>query len=168
MKMPLRRELADRLIQVSPCLMPATSTLWALRRGINPPNSHLQPFGSSENLFASSWVSPTSGSSARFPSVFLLKVRLRFIFFALLHERMPCARVYHAHTTGYAALIAAAVACDHGTSFLLTEHNPYILRHHHTKFLEATWRSRLPPTTLSPLRSVSTWAWAPSPFDERA
>ena len=48
------------------------------------------------------------------------------ILFAILHERMPHARVYHAHTTGYAALIAAAAARDHGTSFLLTEHNLYI------------------------------------------
>ncbi|WDF33584.1 GT4 family glycosyltransferase PelF [Arthrobacter agilis] len=46
--------------------------------------------------------------------------------FAILGETMPKARVYHAHTTGYAALLGAAAARDHGTSFLLTEHNLYV------------------------------------------
>lgn len=46
--------------------------------------------------------------------------------YAILGETMPRARVYHAHTTGYAALLGAAAARDHGTSFLLTEHNLYV------------------------------------------
>lgn len=46
--------------------------------------------------------------------------------YAVLGETMPKARVYHAHTTGYAALLGAAAARDHGTSFLLTEHNLYV------------------------------------------
>ena len=46
--------------------------------------------------------------------------------YAVLAEPVPRAQVYHAHTTGYAALSAAAAARDHGTSFLLTEHNLYI------------------------------------------
>lgn len=46
--------------------------------------------------------------------------------YALLHERMPYARVYHAHTTGYASVIGAAAARDNGTSFFLTEHNLYV------------------------------------------
>ncbi|MFW0182020.1 GT4 family glycosyltransferase PelF [Rothia sp. CCM 9417] len=46
--------------------------------------------------------------------------------YALLHERLPYARVYHAHTTGYASLIGAAGARDNGSSFLLTEHNLYV------------------------------------------
>ncbi|KTR80612.1 DUF3492 domain-containing protein, partial [Leucobacter chromiiresistens] len=36
------------------------------------------------------------------------------------------ARVYHAHTTGYASLVAAAAARDHDAAFLLTEHNLYV------------------------------------------
>lgn len=48
------------------------------------------------------------------------------IVYALLHERLPYARVYHAHTTGYASLLGAAGARDYGTSFLLTEHNLYV------------------------------------------
>jgi glycosyltransferase involved in cell wall biosynthesis len=46
--------------------------------------------------------------------------------YAILGETMPRARVYHAHTTGYASLLGAAAARDHGTSFLLTEHNLYV------------------------------------------
>nr|WP_235436538.1 GT4 family glycosyltransferase PelF [Pseudarthrobacter siccitolerans] len=46
--------------------------------------------------------------------------------FAVLGETMPRARVYHAHTTGYASLLGAAAARDHNTSFLLTEHNLYV------------------------------------------
>lgn len=46
--------------------------------------------------------------------------------YAILGETMPRARVYHAHTTGYAALLGAAAARDHCTSFLLTEHNLYV------------------------------------------
>ncbi|MDN3483585.1 GT4 family glycosyltransferase PelF [Arthrobacter sp. APC 3897] len=46
--------------------------------------------------------------------------------FAILGETMPRASVYHAHTTGYASLLGAAAARDHGTSFLLTEHNLYV------------------------------------------
>jgi hypothetical protein len=38
----------------------------------------------------------------------------------------PRARVYHAHTTGYAALIGALAARQHSTKFLLTEHNLYV------------------------------------------
>ncbi len=46
--------------------------------------------------------------------------------FAVLAEPMPRARVYHAHTTGYASLLGAAAAREHGTSFFLTEHNLYV------------------------------------------
>ncbi|MHA7179936.1 GT4 family glycosyltransferase PelF [Arthrobacter sp. MDB2-24] len=46
--------------------------------------------------------------------------------YAVLGDTMPRARVYHAHTTGYASLLGAAAARDHGTSFLLTEHNLYV------------------------------------------
>lgn len=45
---------------------------------------------------------------------------------AVLGDEMPRARVYHAHTTGYASLLGAAAARNHGTKFLLTEHNLYV------------------------------------------
>ncbi|MGH3718906.1 MAG: GT4 family glycosyltransferase PelF [Pseudonocardiaceae bacterium] len=51
-------------------------------------------------------------------------------FFSLIHallsQRYPKARVYHAHTTGYASLVGAAAARQNDTSFLLTEHNLYV------------------------------------------
>jgi len=46
--------------------------------------------------------------------------------YALLDEVHPRAAVYHAHTTGYAALLSAAAARQHGGNFLLTEHNLYV------------------------------------------
>ena len=45
---------------------------------------------------------------------------------ALLSQQYPKARVYHAHTTGYASLVSAAAARQNDTSFLLTEHNLYV------------------------------------------
>ncbi len=38
---------------------------------------------------------------------------------------LPRAEIYHAHTTGAAAVLAACAARQHGTHFLLTEHNLY-------------------------------------------
>lgn len=46
--------------------------------------------------------------------------------FALVDRVQPPADVYHAHTTGYASLIAAAGAHQRGGRFLLTEHNLYV------------------------------------------
>ncbi len=45
---------------------------------------------------------------------------------AVLGGDMPRAAVYHAHTTGYAALLGAAAARQNDTKFLLTEHNLYV------------------------------------------
>jgi glycosyltransferase involved in cell wall biosynthesis len=45
---------------------------------------------------------------------------------AVLGEDLPAARVYHAHTTGYASLIGAAAARQNDGKFLLTEHNLYV------------------------------------------
>ena len=45
---------------------------------------------------------------------------------AVLGNDLPAAGVYHAHTTGYAALIGAAAARQNDGKFLLTEHNLYV------------------------------------------
>ena len=45
---------------------------------------------------------------------------------AVLGGDFPRARVYHAHTTGYASLLAAAAARQNDGRFLLTEHNLYV------------------------------------------
>ncbi len=46
--------------------------------------------------------------------------------FAILSVDVPKARVYHAHTTGYAALLGAVGARQNGRKFVLTEHNLYV------------------------------------------
>ncbi|WP_169872621.1 GT4 family glycosyltransferase PelF [Corynebacterium cystitidis] len=45
---------------------------------------------------------------------------------ALTDRVHPSARVYHAHTTGYASLIASCAAQQNNGAFLLTEHNLYV------------------------------------------
>ncbi len=51
-------------------------------------------------------------------------------YFSLLYSWTdtvyPKAKVYHAHTTAGAAVAAAAAARQHGTAYLLTEHNLYV------------------------------------------
>lgn len=44
---------------------------------------------------------------------------------AVMGPAYPRAEIYHAHTTGYAALASAVAARQHKTRFLLTEHNLY-------------------------------------------
>ena len=46
--------------------------------------------------------------------------------YALIDRVHAPAKVYHAHTTGYASLVAAVAARQHDAAFLLTEHNLYI------------------------------------------
>nr|WP_272493687.1 GT4 family glycosyltransferase PelF [Corynebacterium antarcticum] len=46
--------------------------------------------------------------------------------YALTDRVHPPAKVYHAHTTGYASLVAAVAARQHDGAFLLTEHNLYV------------------------------------------
>lgn len=48
------------------------------------------------------------------------------LVFALSDRIQPPADVYHAHTTGYASLLAALGAHQRGGRFLLTEHNLYL------------------------------------------
>lgn len=66
-----------------------------------------------------------SGLGLSLSETFWLVRDFMSILYALLAETMPRARVYHAHTTGYASLVAAAAARDHDAAFLLTEHNLY-------------------------------------------
>ncbi|WP_232620472.1 GT4 family glycosyltransferase PelF [Rothia kristinae] len=67
-----------------------------------------------------------SGLGLSLSETFWLVRDFMSILYALLAETMPRARVYHAHTTGYASLVAAAAARDHDAAFLLTEHNLYV------------------------------------------
>ena len=61
-----------------------------------------------------------------FTDTFWLLREFFSLTFALLSVDLPRAKVYHAHTTGYASLLGAAGARQNGTKFLLTEHNLYV------------------------------------------
>jgi glycosyltransferase involved in cell wall biosynthesis len=61
-----------------------------------------------------------------FTDTFWLLREFFSLAFALLSVDLPRARVYHAHTTGYASVLGAAGARQNGTKFLLTEHNLYV------------------------------------------
>ena len=124
-----RQALTQRLMDGFSALIAGdVNPLWKLYdEGINPATRSYNLFG----LFGTrEFMQAIAGlgffSEVPFGELFWKVRDFVSILFAILHERMPHARVYHAHTTGYAALIAAAAARDHGTSFLLTEHNLYI------------------------------------------
>jgi hypothetical protein len=61
-----------------------------------------------------------------FTDTFWLLREFFSLAYALLSVDLPRAHVYHAHTTGYASLLAAVGARQHGMRFLLTEHNLYV------------------------------------------
>ena len=160
-----RQELTQRLMDGFSALIAGdVNPLWKLYdEGINPATRSYNLFGLfGTREFMQAIADLGFLSEVPFGELFWKVRDFVSILFALLHERMPHARVYHAHTTGYASLIAAAAARDHGTSFLLTEHNLYIRDTVNTSS-NATWRSPSPPTTPSSTRSVSTPAWARSP-----
>ena len=124
-----RQALTQRLMDGFSALIAGdVNPLWKLYdEGINPATRSYNLFG----LFGTrEFMQAIAGlgffSEVPFGELFWKVRDFVSILFAILHERMPHARVYHAHTTGYASLIAAATARDHGTSFLLTEHNLYI------------------------------------------
>lgn len=60
------------------------------------------------------------------------------LVFALLLYRWPKADIYHAVSTGYAGLIAAAAADAHGGRMLLTEHGLYT-REREEEIIKADW-----------------------------
>ncbi|WJZ01711.1 GT4 family glycosyltransferase PelF [Corynebacterium freiburgense] len=81
------------------------------------------------------------------------------LMYALLDRVHPPARVYHAHTTGYASLVSAAAALQNNGKFLLTEHNLYVQDTINT-LLERSMN--LPVTLDSPRDLCSTtfeWFW---------
>jgi glycosyltransferase involved in cell wall biosynthesis len=61
-----------------------------------------------------------------FTDTFWLLREFFSLAFALLSVELPKARVYHAHTTGYASILGAVGAHQHERKFLLTEHNLYV------------------------------------------
>jgi glycosyltransferase involved in cell wall biosynthesis len=61
-----------------------------------------------------------------FTETFWLLREFFSLAYALLSVEIPDARVYHAHTTGYASLLGAVGARQNNRKFLLTEHNLYV------------------------------------------
>lgn len=81
------------------------------------------------------------------------------LMYALLDRVHPPARVYHAHTTGYASLVSAAASLQNNGRFLLTEHNLYVQDTVNT-LLDRSMN--LPITLDSPRELCSTtfeWFW---------
>lgn len=124
-----RKKLVRRILEAFSALVKGDmNPLWDLYdEGINPRTRSFPLFsvvGSREFMEAMG----TWGFLSEIPLTELFwKVRdFTSLLYALLRQNMPYARVYHAHTTGYASLIAAAAARDYGSKFLLTEHNLYV------------------------------------------
>ncbi|WP_294604428.1 DUF3492 domain-containing protein [uncultured Rothia sp.] len=104
-----RQALTQRLMDGFSALIAGdVNPLWKLYdEGINPATRSYNLFG----LFGTrEFMQAIAGlgffSEVPFGELFWKVRDFVSILFAILHERMPHARVYHAHTTGYAALIA--------------------------------------------------------------
>lgn len=100
------------------------------------------------------------------------KVReLASLAFAATDARFPRATIYHAHTTGAAALLSAAAARQNDGRFLLTEHNLYtrdtinhaLSRSMATVVRENDWKTEFTypdvntGQVLSPTRDMRAW-----------
>ena len=124
-----RQALTNRLMDGFSALIAGdVNPLWKLYdEGINPATRSYNLFG----LFGTrEFMQAIAGlgffSEVPFGELFWKVRDFVSILFAILHERMPHARVYHAHTTGYAMLLGVNAAREHGTKVLLTEHNLYV------------------------------------------
>jgi polysaccharide biosynthesis protein PelF len=124
-----RSELAHRLFDTLEAILAGDmQPAWQLYdEGMNPrtrryPLSAL--LGSAEFMTALIERMPNIGLPLT--DTFWLMREFFSLAHALLSENYPKARVYHAHTTGYASLLGAAAARQNDTSFLLTEHNLYV------------------------------------------
>jgi len=124
-----RRRLANRLYDALHALLEGdVDPLWQLYdEGMNP-RTRSYPLwallGSEEFMSATVQRLPQLGLPLT--DTFWVMREFFSLACAILGVDIPRARVYHAHTTGYAALLGAAGARQNGTKFLLTEHNLYV------------------------------------------
>jgi glycosyltransferase involved in cell wall biosynthesis len=103
------------------------SALWRLYdEGINPltRSYRLWPVISTQEFMLRS-VDFFGSSELTFTDLFWQLREFFSLVYAVTDEVFPKAGVYHAHTTGAAALLAATAARQNGADFLLTEHNLY-------------------------------------------
>lgn len=124
-----RLELAERLVRAMTDLAAGrTEPMWDLIHDGLTESTRRFPLwailGTSEFMNVYRENMPTLGMSLS--DLFWCLRDFFSLAYAVLNERMPRAKVYHAHTTGYAALLAANAADENGSSFLLTEHNLYV------------------------------------------
>lgn len=124
-----RLELSHRLFDALGSLVYGDrEPLWALYdEGMNPRTRRYPLWallGSREFML----VATERLSELRLPLTDLFWLLREFFSLAcaVLGGDLPRARVYHAHTTGYASLLAAAAARQNDGAFLLTEHNLYV------------------------------------------
>ena len=124
-----RAELADRLFDALAAIPKGDmEPMWELfDEGINPLTRRYPIWallGSREFMHA--LLDRLPGLGLPLTESFWLMREFFSLTYALLNDELPRARVYHAHTTGYASLLSAAAARQHGKAFLLTEHNLYV------------------------------------------
>jgi len=124
-----RRVLADRLFDALDAITQGdTAPMWRLYdEGMNPRTRTFPLWallGTQEFMAETRDRLPHLGLSL--VDTFWLLREFFSLACAVLGGDFPRARVYHAHTTGYAALLGAAAARQNGTKFLLTEHNLYV------------------------------------------
>jgi len=101
--------------------------LWSLYDdGINPLTRKFNLFGLiSSRSFMEAALRRFGGDRNSMTDVFWRLRDFASLAYAVMSPVFPKAQVYHAHTNGAAALLAAAAARQQGTSFVLTEHNLY-------------------------------------------
>ncbi|WP_205704924.1 GT4 family glycosyltransferase PelF [Kineococcus indalonis] len=129
MRAPARRRLAHRVVDALEAVVAGdVEPLWRLYdEGMNPRTQKYPIWallGTREFMEVLRDRLPQLGLPLT--DTFWLMREFFSLAFAVLSVDAPRARVYHAHTTGYASLLGAAAARQHGTRFLLTEHNLYV------------------------------------------
>lgn len=129
MRAPERLALSHRLFNaLEAVLSDDVQPLWSLYDDGMNPRTRTFPLwallGSKEFMAASRDRLPNLGLPLT--DMFWLLREFFSLACAVLGDDIPKARVYHAHTTGYASLLGAAAARQNDTSFLLTEHNLYV------------------------------------------
>jgi len=124
-----RTQLAHRLFDALAAIVTGdVAPFWQLYdEGLNPRTRSFSMWpilGTKE--FMSTAMHRLQSLGLTFTDTFWLLREFFSLGYALLSTDVPKARVYHAHTTGYASLLGAAGARQNGGKFLLTEHNLYV------------------------------------------
>lgn len=157
-----QRNLARRVVRaIDEHMNGSDDLLWELYdEGINPLTRRyrLWPVIATQELMTQA-TAYFAGSGLTFTQIFWHLREFFSLTYAVTDLVLPEAGIYHAHTTGAAALLAACGARQHGTRFLLTEHNLYT-RDTINHLLE---RSMDTPITLDEWRTLDEYVTSASP-----